>query len=1124
MFTRHSHITRTKSALLGSSILVGAASLLLTATPAIAQATDQGVETVVVTGYRASLQDATNFKRNSVGFNDSVFAEDIGKFPDANVAEALNRIPGINITREADNEGLQVAIRGLGANFTKILLNGAPIAVASSGATDQNTNNREVDLNMFPTELFTQLTVAKTPTADMIEGGLAGDVGMRTLRPFDNPGMHFTYDLQGTDYSQGATFGQRGSVLFSDTEGPFGVLVGALLVHNNMYTTGWEDGNAGWYTMGLSAAQCPACVYSGSGINMVGGNEWSLPATIPGLQQNPSVAAVNIQIPGQPAGTYYAAGTPINAAWLAANDPAVTGIQLGNAMMPRLGRQMFELGSRDRANAVASFEYRPSDDLHFYLDTIFGRIVNNFNRSDMDQGFRSGTGSTLMIPTGATVNSNDVLTSATFYNPSFFLEYRPYVEHEDFLSLNPGGEWQPIDMLTIDVQGYVTRSHFFRDQSDFLAVTPPSQGYVAGTLAGTSGPAAPAGGAWATWNNVNQNYPLVTTNLNLNDPNIYGWVQSEQSSTSPVGSGRLDLALEDRYTTTYGYHLDATYGGDEFSVKVGGAFDDVRRSILAAAGGQLWQNAVCGDGPSINIPGQNYLGCYGMNTPTPGTALAGVPGVTVPTYPGYGTGYTAGQTGTLTWLGSLVPEASVPQMLQPGPRGWVTGNKSAFYKMTNYAYWKNYSMAAFTPAINPLDGRLEYPYPFATGTVGNYNTGIFEEKNWGYYVEVNGKFDIGGHDLKYNAGFRWVETYENIYSPTLDPAIATANASLGYGGKWPNEYYLALAKSTWQSFLPSASVSYNASDDLVLRASVSRTLGRANPTSEISQVVFGDVLAQNATLGNPALKPYFSNNVDIGGEYYTGGEGYIGLTGFYKIITGWPGSSQYNTTLGALQAWGITWNNLSSTQQANLALNNGGCASESACANAPIVMHTTLNLPGALHIEGLELDYVQPLDFALEQYGLKGFGVTANSTFISQYSGGAAPVHAGGVPTLEYNATAYYENDGIMARASWTFTGSNYQANPGAQVNICLPNSSYSSTTAGCQGPWYKTASHGELDVSSSLKLSKLLGELPTDPEMTFDVTNLNRAKLRVYDMYPSAIHSYYAPGSLFVLGFRGSF
>ena len=212
-------------------------------------------------------------------------------------------------------------------------------------------------------------------------------------------------------------------------------------------------------------------------------------------------------------------------------------------------------------------------------------------------------------------------------------------------------------------------------------------------------------------------YPQVTTNLNLNNPNIYGWVQSEyqappitNSSSSPLGSGRVDLALEDRYTTTYGYHLDATYGGDDLSVKVGGAYDDVRRSILASAAGQVWQNAVCGDGPSINIPGQNYLGCYGMNTSNPAAALAGiVPPVTVPTYPGYGTGYTAGQTGTLTWNGSLVPELMVPQMLQPGPRGWVTGNKSAFYAMTDYAFFRNYAKSAFKTSSSTAARNMHTP-------------------------------------------------------------------------------------------------------------------------------------------------------------------------------------------------------------------------------------------------------------------------------------------------------------------------------------------------------------------------------------------------------------------------------
>jgi outer membrane receptor for ferrienterochelin and colicin len=94
-----------------------------------------------------------------------VFAEDIGKFPDLNIAESLNRIPGVQLTREINGDGLNVAIRGLGTNFTKILLNGAQIAVASSGRTDSQNQNREIDLDLYPTELFTRLDVSKTPMA-----------------------------------------------------------------------------------------------------------------------------------------------------------------------------------------------------------------------------------------------------------------------------------------------------------------------------------------------------------------------------------------------------------------------------------------------------------------------------------------------------------------------------------------------------------------------------------------------------------------------------------------------------------------------------------------------------------------------------------------------------------------------------------------------------------------------------------------------------------------------------------------------------------------------------------------------------------------------------------------------
>jgi TonB-dependent receptor len=186
MTTSHKARAQTRTVLLGATILAGLAGM---ATGALAQASAApepgAVAEVVVTGFRASLEQATIAKRESVGFQDSVFAEDIGKFPDLNIAESLNRIPGVQLTREINGEGLNVAIRGLGTNFTKVLLNGSQIAVASSGRTDSQNQNREVDLDLLPTELFSRLDVNKTPIASVVEGGVAGVVNMRSARPFD---------------------------------------------------------------------------------------------------------------------------------------------------------------------------------------------------------------------------------------------------------------------------------------------------------------------------------------------------------------------------------------------------------------------------------------------------------------------------------------------------------------------------------------------------------------------------------------------------------------------------------------------------------------------------------------------------------------------------------------------------------------------------------------------------------------------------------------------------------------------------------------------------------------------------------------------------------------------------
>src|SRR5262245_11660646 len=88
-----------------------AVALLGLAPVAFAQS-PSSTEEIVVTGFRGSLLESTDFKRDSVGFADAIFAEDIGKFPDTNIAESFNRIPGITISREISGEGLNVAIRG----------------------------------------------------------------------------------------------------------------------------------------------------------------------------------------------------------------------------------------------------------------------------------------------------------------------------------------------------------------------------------------------------------------------------------------------------------------------------------------------------------------------------------------------------------------------------------------------------------------------------------------------------------------------------------------------------------------------------------------------------------------------------------------------------------------------------------------------------------------------------------------------------------------------------------------------------------------------------------------------------------------------------------------------------
>jgi iron complex outermembrane recepter protein len=213
--------------------MVGASAFAMLAIFGVsaAYAQDEGaIETVTVTGFRASLEKAMDLKRNALGSSDSIMAEDIAKFPDMNVSESLQRIPGVAINRDA-GEGRQITVRGLGPLFSRVRINGME-AMSTAGGSDASggTNRgRQFDFNVFGSELFSGLTVNKSASASMEEGSLGATVDMHTALPFDYNKFVFTASASEGLNDLAGSMNPRGTFLVSNTflGGRLGVLVSA---------------------------------------------------------------------------------------------------------------------------------------------------------------------------------------------------------------------------------------------------------------------------------------------------------------------------------------------------------------------------------------------------------------------------------------------------------------------------------------------------------------------------------------------------------------------------------------------------------------------------------------------------------------------------------------------------------------------------------------------------------------------------------------------------------------------------------------------------------------------------------------------------------------------------------
>jgi TonB-dependent receptor len=372
------------------------------------------VEELVVTGFRGSLAAARELKRSAEVTSDVIVAEDMAKFPDLNLAESLQRLPGLAITREG-GEGRRVSLRGLGPDFTRVQLNGMEVLGNVDSPMDsrgQTSRDRAFDFNIFASELFTKVEVRKSFSAEQDEGGMAGTVGLYTAKPFAYDGTRAALSLQGGTNSATKDFQPRfAGMLSRNWDDRFGVLISAAYSKRETEEQGYNT-------------YSPSRVTSG--------------------------------------------GTDISR--LSAADQAL--INAGTLVFQRGNRLSVWSSDQERLGLTAAVQWRPVENLTLTLDALHGEFTND--RNELHLATRASQASTIL---GSSVRHSGITTppprlnevhydrfnSVTYAdvdNTVFATETRRQSTENKFDQLVLTGEWELSDRLSVS-------GHIGRETSDY---------------------------------------------------------------------------------------------------------------------------------------------------------------------------------------------------------------------------------------------------------------------------------------------------------------------------------------------------------------------------------------------------------------------------------------------------------------------------------------------------------------------------------------------------------------------------------------------------------------------------------------------------------------------------------
>ena len=1022
------------------------------------------VEAVVVNGFRSSLEQSLDMKRQSLDVSDSILAEDIAKFPDLNVSESLQRIPGITLARD-QGEGRQISVRGLNSTFTRVRINGME-ALATTGSEDISggaNRGRSFDFNVFASELFSQLTVHKTASAEVEEGSLGATVDLHTAHPFDKPGFTLVTSGQAGYNDLSGNFNPRFAGLISDTfmGGRLGVLVSAAYQIQNSNEVGsssvrfQNDNTAQSASHGQpNIAGCVTNVTGASSQCATGQRfgyvAFNPPGALPGAAGTQTFTAASATAPNRQTAGSLANGANFNSAILPNNYDVVN-----EAFHPRFPRYDDITNHEKRLGVTGSVQYQPDDATLFTLDALFADFAVVRNEAYLEaESFSNNNVSNTIVGLGATIlglgsigvlNYNvDPTTNNLNYvqatNVGLRSEHR--LDHLDtrFTEITLDADHQFSDEFKIHgLLGFSQSNHNNPIQTTLTMDYDCTAGTSStGTTAGC--PGGQAGGAGSLANPYSFDY------------------RGGLSQLPALNYGNVDV------TNTNGWFLSQIRERQNY----------VHNSYRTIQADFTWKAA---DWVSVKggIDYKNY---------------------------GYSATITARTNGTTASQDNVIPAAIATNAALAAntqlvnlhgiavgagtPTAWAVPNIDGFnnqFQIFNPTSFQTVQSAGAAPCnVSPGCGAFQQgPGQFLS------QNGIVHESDIGGWLQADWSTQFYGVPFRGNIGGRYVETTQNSIGYSFDPvakAIITTQLS-----------------RTYHDFLPSVNAVLEPADNFLIRGGAAFVMARPDLGSLLPGGATATVTGSNfnVTENNPNLNPYRAKTADLSFEWYYHKGALFSVSFFYKHL---------DTLIQTLRQ-NIPFNTNTDGVPNSLAIAGCGVAyvapPASGCNEAAIWSFTKpINSKGA-PLYGTEISWQQPFDFLPGAFGNTGF--TGNVTFVQaqqNYYNADGSIFAKtdltGLSRTSYSATLYYDDSVLEMRGTASFRSKYIPAggvNPG-NLNDFLINPSTLN-----------------IDASASYKIDDNF-------TVTFDGINLtNQSSTQLADSIGQRLYYNHYTGSNYFLGLR---